>query len=228
MLLNKLLLGKSLRKVLFKPPVGIISSVSYASNTLKINALKVNVSVHNYSTSESSTPTSQVNTTAGTTSEVTKERERLEKFIRKSKLLARLNKNPRFNGYFERLRQVGAVPTITSFFILHELTAAIPLLICWYLLYHLDLWDDYNITESSNPLLIKCGHAIERMVGDKYETLDKHRLVITGAISYAVVKVFGPLRLLASLWAAPYFGKYLILPFYKLKPLLKRVSRRSK
>ncbi|CAL9738209.1 MIOREX complex component 11 [Monosporozyma servazzii] len=156
-----------------------------------------------------------------------KERERLEKFIERSSILSKLNKNPKFNSYFIKLREVGAIPTITSFFILHELTAAIPLIFVWYILYHLNLWDEFNITESSNPILVKCSHAIERMVGDKYETLDKHKLVITGAISYSLVKVLGPLRMFVSLWAAPYFGKYLILPFYKFKPILKRFLKRT-
>lgn len=157
-----------------------------------------------------------------TSEKLNKERERLERFIKRNAMLARLNKNPKFNSYFVKLREVGAIPTITSFFILHELTAAIPLVLVWYILYNLNLWDDFSITEASNPILVKCNHAIERMVGDKYETLDKHKLVITGAISYSLIKVLGPLRMFVSLWAAPYFGKYLILPFYKFGPILKR------
>ena len=152
-----------------------------------------------------------------------KERERLENFIRKSKVLATLRGNPKFNSYFEKLKEVGTIPTVTSFFILHELTAVIPLFIIWYMLYHLDFWDDFNITESNNTLLIKCNQAIERLVGDKYESLDKHKLIITGAISYSIVKVAGPLRMFVSVWAAPYFGRYLMLPFNKMRLFLGRI-----
>lgn len=152
-----------------------------------------------------------------------KERERLEKIIKKSKILTRLNSNPKFNDYFEKLKETGTIPTITSFFILHELTAVIPLFIIWYLLYHLDFWDEFNITESSSPLLIKCNKAIEHLIGDKYESLDKHKLIITGAISYSIVKVMGPLRMFISLWAAPHFGRYLMVPFRESRVFLKRI-----
>ncbi|CAL9732716.1 MIOREX complex component 11 [Monosporozyma unispora] len=229
MSINRLLLLNCGKLGLWTKPVGYLFPMSASIGRLSVQQQRrVDTFYRSYTTTKNDNPSTQPDQPTESQDKLNKEREKLEKFIRKSKILTKLNNNPRFNSYFVKLREVGAIPTITSFFILHELTAVIPLFLVWYILYHLNLWDEFNITESSNALLVKCNHAIERMVGDKYENLDKHKLVITGAISYSLVKVLGPLRMLVSLWAAPYFGKYLILPFYKLGPILKWVSNKSK
>lgn len=212
MYFNKLAFNNYKNFVLFqRPKIVVFPSVNFVIGTnLKIACY--NAANRLYTTSIEPNASSQV-----------KERERLEKFIKKSKILTKLNGNPKFNDYFEKLKETGTIPTITSFFILHELTAVIPLFMIWYILYHSDFWDEFNITESSNPLLVKCNKAIERLVGDKCESLDKHKLIITGAVSYSIVKVMGPLRMFVSLWAAPYFGRYLIVPFHELRLFLKRI-----
>lgn len=146
-------------------------------------------------------------------------KDKMEKFIAKSKFLVALRKNPRFSHYFDRLSEAGAVSTVTSFFILHELTAIIPLFSVWYLLYNLNIMENIDF---SNDLLTQCNEAIERMVGDKYNEFDKNRLVVSGAFSYAIVKLLGPIRIIVSLWGAPYLGKYLFVPFVKLKKWVKK------
>ncbi|CCF59557.1 hypothetical protein KAFR_0H01470 [Kazachstania africana CBS 2517] len=153
------------------------------------------------------------------TSKISANNDALQKFYSKYKVLAKLQKNPRFSGYFKKLSQVGALPTITALVLLHELTAVVPLLLCWYTLYKANILGNIEIT---NDFLIRCTESIERLIGDKYDSFDRNRLILSGAFSYAFVKIIGPLRMLVSLWAAPYVGKYLIVPFYKLKRLLKK------
>lgn len=150
---------------------------------------------------------------------VTHQNERLKKLIGKSKILTKLEANPRFSHYFKRLTTTGTIPMVTSFFILHELTAIIPLFSVWYILYNLNMMENMDF---SGELLSKCSQAIERLVGDKYVQFDKHRLILSGALSYALVKVLGPIRIIVSIWGAPYFSKWLIIPFAKLGTILRR------
>ncbi|QLL34777.1 hypothetical protein HG536_0H01520 [Torulaspora globosa] len=144
--------------------------------------------------------------------------DRLHRIIGKSKILSRLNKNPKFAGYFDRLSEAGVTSTVTSFLVLHELTAIVPLFGLWWVLYQLDLPDQYELPLYFTDLLDRCGEAMEKLVGDKYsEGLDRNRLILAGAISYALVKMLYPVRVLISLWAAPYFGRWLLSPINMLR-----------
>lgn len=150
-----------------------------------------------------------------------KNKDVLHKFISKSRLLTRLNKNPKFSKYFDRISEAGAVSTITSFVILHELSAIVPLFGLWWIVYQLDLPDQTDLPEFLSNLMKQCGDAMERFVGDKYTNgVDRHRLILSGAISYTIIKLLYPLRIIVSLWAAPYFGKWLLLPFQSLKKFI--------
>ena len=143
---------------------------------------------------------------------------RIKQLIKKSKLLSKLQANPRYSHYFEKITSSGTISMITSFFVLHELTAIIPLFSVWYALYNLDVLDNLDL---SGELLTKCSGAIERLVGDKFQEYDQHKLIVSGAMSYAAVKVLGPARIIVSLWGAPYFSRWLVMPFKKLQRLLK-------
>lgn len=148
--------------------------------------------------------------------------DRLRKIISKSRMLSRLNQNPKFAHYFSRLSEAGVTSTVTSFLILHEITAIVPLFSLWWVFYQLDLPDQYELPLYFTNLLNQCGDAMEKLVGDDYSKgFDKNRLILSGAISYAIIKVLYPLRVLVSLWAAPYLGKLLLMPLRKLKSLLK-------
>lgn len=147
-----------------------------------------------------------------------KSQDRLHKIIARSKILSKLNKNPKFAGYFDRLSEAGVTSSITSFFVLHEITAIIPLFGLWWVLYQLDLPDQYELPLYFTDLLNRCGEAMERLVGEEYsEGLDRNRLILAGAISYALVKMLYPVRVLVSLWGAPYFGRWLLAPIRKLR-----------
>ncbi|CAB4256629.1 similar to Saccharomyces cerevisiae YPL041C Protein of unknown function involved in maintenance of proper telomere length [Maudiozyma barnettii] len=162
---------------------------------------------------------SEVKTNPGkSTSAEPYQNEQIMKLIKKSKMLSKLQADPRFSHYFKKITTSGTIPMITSFFILHELTAIVPLFTVWYILYNLSLLENL---EFSGELMTKCSNAIEKLVGDKYQEYDKHRLILSGALSYALVKVMGPVRIIISLWGAPYFCRWLIMPFKKLANLIK-------
>ena len=151
-----------------------------------------------------------------------KEAQKLKNIIDKSKLLTRLRKNPRFSRYFDKLLEASPIPTIASFFILHELTAIIPLFSVWYLLYNWNILGDINL---SGDFITQCSDAIERLVGTRAsEFADKHRLIISGALSYALVKILAPARILVSLWGAPYVARWMVIPFRNFRNMLRGKS----
>lgn len=133
-----------------------------------------------------------------------------------------MNGNPRYKHYFDKLSEAGAVSTMTSFLILHEITAIVPLFALWGLLYNLDLSDQYEMPVYFKDLLNKCGESIGKLIGDYDNGWDRDRLVVSGALAYAIVKVLYPARILFSLWAAPYVGTFVIMPFTKLRALIRR------
>lgn len=154
--------------------------------------------------------------------------DKLHKIIAKSTILSRLNKNPKFSAYFDRLSDAGVASSVTSFLVLHEFTAIVPLFGLWWVLYQLDLPEQYELPLYFTDLLNQCGEAMEKLVGDDYsEGLDRNRLVLAGAISYAVVKMLYPVRVLVSLWGAPYLGRWLLLPIAKLRKSVKPKASNS-
>lgn len=156
----------------------------------------------------------------------TVQNERLLRILSKSRTLTKLSRSKRFSHYFDKLSQAGAISTVTSFLVLHELTAIVPLFGMWWVLYNLDLTDQYDLPVYFTDLLNKCGDVIERLVGDSYDGFERNRLVLSGAIAYAAVKLLYPLRVIVSLWGAPYFGNWVMLPFKKLKLKLKNTKKK--
>lgn len=157
-----------------------------------------------------------------------KAQDKLHKIIAKSKILSRLNENPRFSAYFDKLSDAGVVSSVTSFLILHEFTAIVPLFGLWWVLYQLDLPEQYELPLYFTNLLNQCGEAMEKLVGDEYsEGFDRNRLILAGAISYTVVKILYPARVLLSLWGAPYLGRWILLPIKKLRNRIKPKPKNS-
>lgn len=155
-----------------------------------------------------------------------KQQDRLHKIISKSGILSKLNRNPRFANYFNKLSDAGVTSTVTSFLLLHEFTAIVPLFGLWYIFYRLDLPEQYELPLYFTNLLNQCGDAMERLVGDDYASeLDHNRLILAGAISYAIVKLLYPFRVLLSLWGAPYVGKWILSPFRRIRS---KYSRKNK
>ncbi|SCV02702.1 LAMI_0H02124g1_1 [Lachancea mirantina] len=147
--------------------------------------------------------------------------DRIHKLIARSRTLSKLNEIPRFKRYFDQLSQTSAVSTITSFLVLHEITAIVPLFSLWWVVYQLNLGHELALPVYFTDLLNRCGEAMERLVGDHYTGFDRSRLVLSGAISYAIVKMLYPVRVFLSLWAAPYFTKWALTPFIKVRKAIK-------
>ena len=64
--------------------------------------------------------------------------EKLLKFLLKSKTIAKMYKNPKYDRFFNDLLQSNTSTIFVTFMVLHELTAIIPLFLIWYLVY--DNW----------------------------------------------------------------------------------------
>lgn len=61
--------------------------------------------------------------------------EKLLKVLLKSKTITKMYNNPRYDKFFEELLESNTSTIVATFFVLHELTAVIPLFILWYLAY---------------------------------------------------------------------------------------------
>ncbi|EDO14388.1 hypothetical protein Kpol_193p2 [Vanderwaltozyma polyspora DSM 70294] len=145
----------------------------------------------------------------------------LHKIISKSRLLQKLNRHPKFANYFDEISETGTITTLTSFLILHEATAILPLFIIWWFMYGLDMPEHTELPGFLSSIMENCNAFIEKFVGkDKFVNLDRNKLIMTGTLSYMIVKLLYPVRILFSLWAAPYFGKWLLMPVKTLRKLI--------
>lgn len=197
-----ILLTSSSRLLYFRPLVGKKS----LSTPGPLNFLKLKYSTVNNENSSSSKK------------QIQSQQNRLDRIISKSRILSKLSKHPRFSSYFAKLSDAGITSTITSFLILHELTAIAPLFGLWYIFYRLDLPEQYELPLYFTELLNQCGDAMEKLVGDNYgKDLDHNRLILSGAISYSIVKILYPLRVFFSLWGAPYMGRWILSPFLRIR-----------
>ncbi|KAF3927159.1 hypothetical protein ABW20_dc0101650 [Dactylellina cionopaga] len=99
---------------------------------------------------------------------------------------------------------------LTSFLILHELTAVIPLFTFVYV-FHVTGWNPSDLLPKE---WIDSGYdRFKRYVERKGwgEKVDG-RLLMNFATSYAVVKALVPVRVLVSLWGMPWFARVAVLP----------------
>ncbi|KAL6945117.1 hypothetical protein ACO0QE_002562 [Hanseniaspora vineae] len=146
----------------------------------------------------------------------------LEKYIAKSKYLTKLSTKPAFEPFFNNLKKSQPVPTITSFLILHEFTAIVPLFVLWYAIFeYLDdttSEDELTETEKNSKFLQKLPEgmqqnyekwttSIKKIVGKYYEGNKEQEVVFSGVLAYGIVKLLYPARVLVSLYFAPAMGK---------------------
>ncbi|AGO13630.1 AaceriAGL248Cp [[Ashbya] aceris (nom. inval.)] len=137
-------------------------------------------------------------------------------YLARSRLFQRLYAHPSFAAYIDRLLATGPVPTLAAFLLLHEATAVAPLALLWWGLYSYDVVA--HLPQSLNNYLADAAHpAVEKFVGNRAPACDRGKLLVSGALAYGLVKLLYPVRILASLWAAPYLARGLILPFRRLK-----------
>lgn len=109
------------------------------------------------------------------------------------------------------------VSHITSFVIIHEITAIVPLFGLWGLFYYFDFTPVASIPEW---MLTKGTHFIdnlaERNNWTSLKTETGANIVLQGAIAYTIVKVILPFRAAFSLYCMPWGARWLVAPFSRL------------
>lgn len=143
-----------------------------------------------------------------------------------------LKRVPRFLRPYTTQFIYAPVSHVTSFLILHELTAIVPLVGVWYALHQ------YHDVLMSSPLdlptwaLEKGTKVIDEVLKEwdfaNYTLSDKTRFISEGAYAYVIVKAMFPLRLAVSLLGMPFFAKWFVLPitrlFSKKKPVVDQLK----
>lgn len=106
-----------------------------------------------------------------------------------------------------------------SFVILHELSAIVPFLSFWYLFYHYPSLIPVEVPEWALEKATK-------LMQDNYPDLkfenpqDKAHMIMGGGLSYIVVKMMFPLRIIFSFWAMNWFAKWFINPLVKVYQMI--------
>ncbi|KAJ6256673.1 hypothetical protein Dda_8538 [Drechslerella dactyloides] len=105
---------------------------------------------------------------------------------------------------------------LTAFLLLHELTAILPLFTLFYA-FHITHWNPSDLLPAE---WVETGHArfkryVERKGWDAKGWIDSRGLVELAA-AYAVVKALMPVRVLVSLWGAPWFARVAVAPVVRL------------
>ncbi|ANB14099.1 hypothetical protein AWJ20_5056 [Sugiyamaella lignohabitans] len=140
-----------------------------------------------------------------------------------------VRKFPRFMRKYA-VRFVNApVSHVTSFLIIHEITAIAPLFALWSLFHHYDFvppgLPDWLVSNGVNFIKVLA----ERNNWDTIVTAaNTSKIIIQGAAAYAMVKVLLPLRIALSLFLMPWFARVFVLPvtnrLSKLWPKKKKQS----
>lgn len=68
--------------------------------------------------------------------------EKLLKAMLKSKIITRMYNNPKYDRFFKELLEANTSTIVVTFFVLHEVTAIVPLFVLWYLAY--ENWDSVD------------------------------------------------------------------------------------
>lgn len=143
---------------------------------------------------------------------------RINHYFSNSILLTTISKYVPFKNLIVRFIGNPPLPTIIAFLILHEITAIIPLFTIWAMLYNLNICSTNYLSSFLSDKIKDLGEPlIERIVGHRGEHLDKQRLLITGAVSYVIIKLLYPVRIIASILGAPLVAKWLVIPFRTLR-----------
>lgn len=112
------------------------------------------------------------------------------------------------------------VSHVTSFIVLHELTAVVPLFALWGTFHYLDF------TPQLGDWIMERGIEFIKAMGERngwdFSGPEKgYRLILQGASAYAIVKTLLPLRAAISLFLTPWFARRFVIP-------ITRVFRRKK
>jgi len=111
---------------------------------------------------------------------------------------------------------------LTSFLLLHEITAILPLGGLWWFI-HKTQWSPPGLPgEWIRESLERFGKYTAKKGWEAFKGENGGRLLLEIATAWAVVKAILPLRIGLSLWATPWFARVFIVPFTALFKLAKR------
>lgn len=113
------------------------------------------------------------------------------------------------------------VSHVTSFLVLHELTAVVPLFGLWGAFHYLDY------TPMMSDWLMERGIEFIKKMGERngwdFSTPEMgYKLIVQGAASYAIVKTILPFRAAFSLLLTPWFARHFVVPFTRIFRIFKR------
>lgn len=132
---------------------------------------------------------------------------------------------PKFMAKYAAKISGAPVSHLTSFLIIHELTAIVPLFGIWGVFHYFDYvpvgLPDWLI-ESGTDFIRKMAERNGWDVMLHAETGAK--LITQGAASYAIVKTIMPIRLIFSLWCTPWVARHVVGPVLNVFKRSKRPS----
>lgn len=114
------------------------------------------------------------------------------------------------------------VANLTSFLILHEISAIVPLIGFWYLFHKYQFSIPLDLPQwaiSKGTKIID--DSLQSFNFEGYSLHDKFNLILEGAYAFVLVKMLLPVRLAFSFALTPSFTKYIIEPIlrvFKRKP----------
>lgn len=119
---------------------------------------------------------------------------------------------------------------VTSFLVLHELTAVVPLVGLWYVFHE---YPSYVPNLDFAALgLDKITEILDKSMArfdfSDYSLNEKANFIIEGAYAYIVVKTLAPIRIFVSLSLMPSFSKWFVVPFNNgMKRIFKRKTKKE-
>lgn len=122
---------------------------------------------------------------------------------------------PRFLQPFTTRFVNAPVTHITSFLILHEITAIVPLIGLWWVFHnHSSYIPNFDFTAMGIDKVTKIiDLSMERFDFSDYSLNEKANFIMEGAYAYIVVKTLAPIRIFISLGLMPAFSRFVVVPF---------------
>ncbi|KAH3689010.1 hypothetical protein WICPIJ_000009 [Wickerhamomyces pijperi] len=119
------------------------------------------------------------------------------------------------------------VSHITSFLILHELSAIIPFIALWYVFHEFQ----FLPTSLEIPLwVVTQGEKFAKaVIGEStlngFDLVERSKLLVEGASAYGVVKVLLPIRILGSVLCTPWFARVIVEPLFNFMKWITGLSK---
>lgn len=150
----------------------------------------------------------------------------LDEYIQNSPILRRVPR--RLLPYVQRFANA-PYSHVVSFFILHEVSAIVPLMGLWYVFNALDFapldWAPLWAVEHGQDML-KPYIDVEKGIFRHWQNADPAKLLVQGAAAYAITKMLMPLRIMACAALTPPVSRWFIEPWGKIIALFRKGGRK--